>query len=37
MADTQAGIPLNDLATHYENLADQAALRGESPSNGKQR
>ena len=40
MAGTQAAILINDLAVHYDALADQAALKeaprkGKSPPNGK--
>jgi hypothetical protein len=37
MAGTQAAILMNDLAVHYDGLADQAALNGKSPPNGKRR
>ena len=37
MAGTQAAILINDLAVHYEELADQAALKPKSPPNGKRR
>jgi hypothetical protein len=37
MAGSEAGILLNDLAIHYDDLADQAALKGKSPLNGKRR
>ncbi len=37
MADTQAAILLIDLAVHYEELADQAALKDKLPPNGKPR
>jgi hypothetical protein len=33
MAGSEAGILLNDLAIHYDNLADQAALKDKSPTN----
>jgi hypothetical protein len=37
MAGSQAAILINDLAVHYDELADQAALKGKSPPNGKRR
>jgi hypothetical protein len=37
MAGTQAAILINDLAIHYDELADQAALKLKSPPNGKRR
>jgi hypothetical protein len=37
MAGSQAAILINDLAVHYDGLADQAALKRESPANGKRR
>jgi hypothetical protein len=37
MAGSQAAILINDLALHYDELADQAALKGKSPRNGKRR
>jgi hypothetical protein len=37
MAGSQAAILINDLAVHYDELADQAVLKGQSPPNGKQR
>ena len=37
MAGSLAAILMNDLAIHYEELADQAALKGNSPPNGKRR
>jgi hypothetical protein len=37
MAGSLAAILMNDLAIHYEKLADQAALKGNSPLNGKPR
>ena len=35
MAGSLAAILMNDRAIHYEELADQAALKGNSPPNGK--
>jgi hypothetical protein len=35
MAGCEAAILINDLAVHYDELADQAALEGKSPQNGK--
>ena len=42
MAGSQAAILINDLALHYDELADQAALKEaavkrKSPPNGKRR
>ena len=37
MAGSEAAILINDLAVHYDELADQAALKGKSPPNGKRR
>jgi hypothetical protein len=37
MAGTQAAILINDLAVHYDELADRAALKLKSPPNGKRR
>jgi hypothetical protein len=33
MADSHAGILLNDLALHYDELANQAACKDKSPTN----
>jgi hypothetical protein len=35
MAGSHAAILLNDLAVHYDELAEQAMLEGKSPPNGK--
>jgi hypothetical protein len=37
MGNTEAGILLTDLADHYDELADQAALEAKSTLNGKSR
>jgi hypothetical protein len=37
MAGSEAAILINDLAVRYEEMADQAALKGKSPPNGKRR
>jgi hypothetical protein len=37
MAGSHAAILLNDLAVHYDELAEQAVLNGKSQPNGKPR
>jgi hypothetical protein len=37
MAGSEAAILINDLAIHYDNLADEAVLKGESQPNGNGR
>jgi hypothetical protein len=37
MAGSPAAILMNDLAIHYEELADQAALKDKLPPNGHRR